>query len=124
MFDDLIRALEELEAGVTLSAPFQIDDDGYFDRQCSWSECGFTFKVLFEDWGDKVPDEWAYCPFCRHQAEPTELNTPEQIEYLKQFAYNEVLQRYFCPACGHNSAGQTFGCPTAFCKRSAQPRMP
>ena len=36
--------------------------------------------------------------------------------------FHEVLQRYFCPACGHNSAGQTFGCPTAFCKRSAQPR--
>jgi len=28
MFDDLIRALEELEAGVALSVPFQIDDDG------------------------------------------------------------------------------------------------
>ncbi len=171
MFDDLIRALEELEAGVALSVPFQIDDDGYFDRQCPWSECGFTFKVLFEDWRDKVPDEWAYCPFCRHRAEPTEFNTPEQIEYMKQLAYNEVLQRfdqglrasaesfnhqpqrgfvtlrlevstpqttipmppaaeeamtlriacevcgcrfavigagYFCPACGHNSAGQTF----------------
>jgi hypothetical protein len=37
MFDDLIRALEELEAGVALSVPFQIDDDGYFDRQCPWS---------------------------------------------------------------------------------------
>jgi hypothetical protein len=39
MFDDLVRALEELEAGVALSVPFQIDDDGYFDRQCPWSEC-------------------------------------------------------------------------------------
>ena len=38
---------------MTLSVPFQIDDDGYFDRQCPWSECGFTFKVLFEDWGEK-----------------------------------------------------------------------
>lgn len=78
MFDDLIRELRELGAGVAIPVPIQVDDDGYFDRQCPWTECGFIFKVLLEDWKARVPDEYAYCPSCRHQAHPTAFNTPEQ----------------------------------------------
>jgi rubrerythrin len=171
MFGDVIRELKTLEQGVSIPISMPVDDDGHLDRRCPWDECGFVFKVAVDDWKDKVPDEAAYCPFCGHQDAPTEFNTSEQAEYIKQVGHAYVLRRlnqgmrssaasfnrrpqrgfitlqmdvrstpitltvppaaeeamtlrisceqcscrfavigaaYFCPACGHNSADQTF----------------
>lgn len=63
MFDDPVGELKKLEAGKSISVPIQIDDSGYLDRLCPWSECSFDFKVLLEDWKAKVPDESVYCLF-------------------------------------------------------------
>ena len=157
---------------ITLSLPIELDNDGFLDRQCPWSECGRTFKVLDEDWNTKLSPAVAYCPFCGHEAEPSEFNTPEQLEYFREAAEAEVRRQlglmldgvardfnrrapkrgpltmrmdassprvsipvqptaldamamkincdrchcqfavvgagFFCPACGHNSADQTF----------------
>src|SRR4051794_34235935 len=63
-----------------------VDEVGYFDRRCPSSECAFEFKVLFDDWKEKVSNEHVYCPLCRHDQPATEWNTEEQAEYIKSAA--------------------------------------
>ncbi|MDP9357502.1 MAG: hypothetical protein M3R02_19885 [Chloroflexota bacterium] len=82
-----------MDDSITLSVPIELDDEGYWDRQCPWEDCGRAFKVLFEDWKAKVPDEVARYPFCGYEAEPTAFNTPEQAEYLRQVAMAEVQRQ-------------------------------
>jgi len=84
VFDDVIRKLRQLERGVQVSIDLELDDNGYFDRVCPSNDCGANFKVKFEDWRNIVRDEEVFCPLCRHDAESTEWNTPEQVEYIKQ----------------------------------------
>lgn len=69
-----------------------LDDDGYWDRLCPGPNCGAEFKVLFRDWRDKVPEETAFCPVCRHSASPSDFNTPAQSEYIRQTALRYVQQ--------------------------------
>jgi hypothetical protein len=73
-----------------ISITIELDDDGYWDRHCPWEECGFFFKILYEDWKDKVSNEAAYCPFCRHQAEASDFHTEEQAEYIRQAALAHI----------------------------------
>ena len=86
MFEDLIRELRRMERPISVPIDFELDDDRYLDRACPNPECGTAFKVLFEDWRDKVPDEAAYCPICGFTAEPTEWSTPDQKEHIKSVA--------------------------------------
>ena len=86
MFDDTLRELRKLERGIQISIGFELDDNGYLDRMCPSDECRAHFKVMFEDWRDIVRDEVVYCPLCRHDADASEWNTPEQAEYIKEAA--------------------------------------
>lgn len=90
MFDKLLRELKRLEQGVRIPVSLPIDDEGYFDRQCPSESCGATFKVLFEDWRDKVSDEQVFCPICRFEAKADSWNTPEQVEYVTVVARNHM----------------------------------
>lgn len=85
MFDDVLRKLKQLER-VQVPIQLKLDDNGYLDRVCPSDECGTNFKVMFEDWRDIVRDEEVFCPLCRHDAESTEWNTPEQAEYIQNAA--------------------------------------
>lgn len=82
MFDDAFD-LDDLEGGVQIPISIPLDDDGYFDRLCPNDECCHEFKVLFDDWRDKVPDDAAYCPVCGKQSEPTTYNTPDLDRYIQ-----------------------------------------
>lgn len=86
MFDKLLRDLKRLEQGVSIPITLPLDDDGYLDRQCSAEDCQKVFKVLFEDWRDKVRDEQVFCSICRFEAPSTEWNTPEQAEHIAAVA--------------------------------------
>ncbi|MBX3394296.1 MAG: hypothetical protein KF841_02895 [Phycisphaerae bacterium] len=90
MFDDIIRELKRLEQPRRVSINVALDDKGYYDRECPNSECGGHFKVLFDDWRDKVRDEQVFCPFCRHEDESGAWNTPEQQRYIEQVAHAEM----------------------------------
>ena len=57
MFDKLINELKMLERGVKIPVNLPVDDDGYFDRECHAETCHAEFKVLFQDWQEKVSDE-------------------------------------------------------------------
>lgn len=91
MFDEIMRRLEELEGGVQVPIQMPLDEKGYFDRQCPSEECRAEFKVLFDDWKDKVRDEIVFCPICRHESPSAEWNTASQAEYIKDAAMSHVL---------------------------------
>ena len=90
MFDKLLRELRKLERGVNIPIEIPLDEDGYMDRQCPANACQSDFKVLFDDWRAKVSDDRVYCPICRHEAEASEWNTPEQEECMQQAAMKQV----------------------------------
>jgi hypothetical protein len=86
MFDETLKRLRQLNEGVKVSIDMPLDEDGYFDRRCPGEQCGADFKVLYEDWREKVSDAVVYCPLCRGEAEATEWPTPEQQRYIADFA--------------------------------------
>jgi len=90
VFDDVLRELKKLERGTTISIELPLDENGRLDRQCPGSECGAAFKVPFHDWREKVPDGSAFCPFCGHEDDPQDWNTPEQVEYIRQVGLRHV----------------------------------
>lgn len=90
MFDKLIREIRKLEQPRRVSVSIPLDEKGYFDRVCPGSKCGGHFKVLFEDWRDKVSDARVFCPFCRHESPADEWNTGEQQRYFEEAARAEM----------------------------------
>ena len=86
MFDHVIRELRGLQGTVQIPVNFEIDDNGYLDRQCPSAECGGHFKILYEDWVVIVSDEVVYCPRCRHEEIAMEWNTPEQLEHIRGYS--------------------------------------
>lgn len=90
MFDETIRALEALKGQKTVSVAIDDDEEGYFDRECPSEECLFQFKVLSEDWTDKVSDEQVFCPSCGHAADADKWWTQQQIEHAQQAALAEI----------------------------------
>jgi rubrerythrin len=93
VFDDLLGELKELERGISVRVEIPLDEKGYMDRRCPSDECAATFKVLYEDWRDKVRDEAMYCALCRHEAPSTEWNTEEQIEHIKSVGQRHMIER-------------------------------
>lgn len=90
MFDDVLRRLRRLEQGERVSIKLALDDDGCLDRICPNSRCGVGFKINFEDWRDKVPDETVYCPICGVRARSTEWNTAEQVKQINAAARQHI----------------------------------
>ena len=64
MFEEFVSELRNLEMSQDIRFPINIplDDNGYFDRACPHSECRENFKVLFDDWRDKVPEKLHFVP--------------------------------------------------------------
>ena len=82
------RHFRQLEQGIQVSIP--LDDDGYLDRECPHSECESQFKILADDWSEKVRDEEVFCPICGHTAESDQWLTQEQVEHVQNVGMREV----------------------------------
>lgn len=67
------------------------DDDGYLDRACPNEVCEAEFKILADDWQDKVRDEEVFCPICGHTATSDNWFTEEQMEHLNAVAMAEFM---------------------------------
>lgn len=96
MFDKLLREIKKLERGVKVPIQIPLDEKGYMDRLCPSEECQTEFKVLYEDWRDKVRDEVVFCPICRFETQSTEWNTEAQQEHIQRTAMahlNKVVNR-------------------------------
>ena len=80
MFEETIRRTQQLD-GMTVSVPLttERDLDGYIDKECPATDCGFGFKVHADDWRDIVTDEAVHCAFCGHTADSQKWFTQDQI---------------------------------------------
>jgi hypothetical protein len=92
VFDELQRALRQMERQTTISIPMPSDAEGYFDRKCPADECLFQFKVHRDDWREKVRDDEVFCPFCGHSASD-KWWTQEQIAHAKEAALANIKQQ-------------------------------
>lgn len=90
MFDKLFSELRKLEQSVSIPVTLPLDEAGYFDRSCPSPECRANFKVLFDDWENKVTDERVFCPICRFEKPADSWNTPKQEEYFEAVITNHV----------------------------------
>jgi hypothetical protein len=93
MFKDIIKELEELEQGTTVSIPVIPDEKGYLDKECPRSECQFIFKVNEQDWANIFTDEAVYCPRCREEAPSDHWWTTEQVEESKRQAVDYLKEK-------------------------------
>jgi len=112
VFDKLLRELKKLERGVQVPIKIPLDDDGHLDRRCPSEECQAAFKVRFDDWKEKVRDEAAYCPICRHEAESKAWNTTGQREYIRKAGLahlQKVVQGALREDSSRFNAGQSRG---------------
>jgi hypothetical protein len=92
VFDELLRTVRQID-GSAISIQLPLDEDRYLDRQCPSETCGAEFKVLFEDWRDKVAQERVFCPTCRAEVHATEWNTPEQSEHIRSVGLAHIRER-------------------------------
>jgi len=83
MFDDLLRQLQKIPKSQLVPMQIQLDDERYLDRRCPAEECGAAFKVFFDDWTAKVPDDEAWCAICGETDDPQEFNTPDQQRQIR-----------------------------------------
>lgn len=90
MFEEIIREVHKLSQPRQIQISVPLDEKGYYDRECPSGECAGSFKVLFDDWREKVRDEQVFCPFCRHEAPADEWNTEGQARHIKSVAEVEM----------------------------------
>ena len=62
------------------------DDKGYFDRECPNEYCRYTFKILMEDWKEKISDDEVHCPLCGYVASSDKWWTQYQIHKMNEIA--------------------------------------
>lgn len=116
MFEEIMRETRKLETPRRMKISVPLDEKGYYDRECPSKECGGAFKVHFDDWGLKVSETRAYCPFCRHEAPSDQWHTPAQAEHIRTAALAEMsrlvtaaLQRGVARSRPHHVSGGLFG---------------
>lgn len=66
------------------------DGDGRVARECPNSLCSPAYFKITPGTGITEGQEFAYCPYCNHKAEPSDFTTQEQIRYAKDIALKEA----------------------------------
>ena len=83
----MMRNLRSMGNQMKISLP--TDENGLISRKCPNSDCRGNFKVKIGTGmlGKNLP---CHCPYCGHKTDMGEFNTPEQIEYAKSVAINQI----------------------------------
>lgn len=74
----------------SLSTPIPADECGRIARTCPSGTCSPGYFRLKPGTGLIEGVEVAYCPYCRHAANPEEFTTEEQIRYAQDIAMREA----------------------------------
>jgi hypothetical protein len=73
----------------SISVKLPVDENGLTSRRCPNADCKSIFKVKFGT-GLKGTNLPCHCPYCGHISEQSDFNTPEQIEYAKSVAIQQI----------------------------------
>ena len=57
MFEELEREVRKLSQPQPIRIDMPLDDKGYFDRRCPAETCRGNFKVLFQNWEERVREK-------------------------------------------------------------------
>lgn len=85
------------------------DSDGRLGRECHTPGCSPAYFKVKPGTGIVEGHEVAYCPYCRHQDEPNNFYSSEQLRYAKDLALREVsdgVSQIFKEALGLGSSGK------------------
>jgi len=85
------------------------DQDGRIARECPNKNCSPAYFKVTPGTGITGGQKLAFCPYCRHEAEPTDFTTQEQIRYAKDMAIREArggVNEMVKDALGLNSRGK------------------
>lgn len=83
-----IKRTEGNEYSFSVTVPK--DSEGRTSRQCPSSSCSPAYFKVKTGTGISGEPVEAYCPYCRHIANPSDFVTEEQIRYAKDIAINEA----------------------------------
>ena len=65
-------------------------ETGRIARECPSSPCSPGYFKVTPGTGTTGGQEAAYCPYCRHEGEPDEFTTQEQLRDAKDIATQEA----------------------------------
>jgi hypothetical protein len=74
----------------SLKITLPIDEDGRLARECPSLGCSPGYFKITPGTGVTDGHRLAFCPYCKHEAEPTDFSTKEQIRYAKDMALREA----------------------------------
>lgn len=73
-----------------MNIPIPTDADGRIGRECPNGECSPAYFKVKLGTGITGGQVLAFCPYCRHEAEPNDFATQEQVRYAKDLAVREA----------------------------------
>lgn len=74
----------------SMSVALPVDSDGLSGRECPTNACSPAYFKVKIGTGITEGQAEAFCPYCRHCAEPDGFFTAAQIEYAKNLALREA----------------------------------
>lgn len=77
---------------VTIKVELPTDEHGLIGRECPACERYFKLRP-----GTGLPVEHCRCPYCEHLGDASDFATPEQLEYARSVAINEISQSVIRP---------------------------
>lgn len=89
MFDNLQKALQDIDRTGSMTFQIDLDEKGYIDRECPDARCLFQFKVK-PDSGTNSGSATRSCPMCGHSAPADQFHTTEQVKQAKKLALSKL----------------------------------
>jgi hypothetical protein len=74
----------------SMSISIPTDEDGRMARECPNVDCSPGYFKVTPGTGITGGQNLAYCPYCKHEAEPNDFATQEQIRYAKDLVIREA----------------------------------
>jgi predicted nucleic acid-binding Zn-ribbon protein len=74
----------------SMSIELPVDEDGLIGRECPTPDCSPAYYKIKLGTGIIEHQVEAFCPYCRHAADPSDFHTRAQIEYAKNLVMRKA----------------------------------